>query len=265
MPVNTGVEGKTVLVTAASKGLGFATALAFAKEGANVMISSRSEAQLASALTEIETETGNRNISAFAADVSDLQQIEALFRKTSATFGTVDILINNAGGPPAGSFQSTEESGWELAFQLSLMSVVRATRLALPGMREKGWGRIVNFTSSSMKQPLENLILSNTFRTAVAGLSKSLAIELGPSGILVNAIGAGRIATDRVRQLDTLRANALGMTIEAVEHEFEGQIPVKRYGSPEEFANIALFLGSVANGYITGQSILVDGGLVKAL
>ena len=260
-----GLEGKNVLVTAASKGLGFATAMAYAKEGANVMLSSRSEEQLITALEKIQSETNNKNVSWFVADVSDFAQIKALFEKTSETFGTVDVLINNAGGPPAGDFLSTDEEGWNLAFQLSLMSVVRACKLAIPDMIDKKWGRIVNFTSSSMKQPIENLILSNTFRTAVAGLSKSLALELGQHGILVNAIGAGRISTDRVRQLDTLKANAAGLTLEEIRHHSECQIPMQRYGTPEEFANLAVFLGSEANGYITGQLTLVDGGFVKAL
>lgn len=260
-----GLSGKTVLVTAASRGLGYATALAFASEGANIMLASRNEENLSKAAAQIREKAKNDNISFSAADVKNVDDIEAVFAKTLSTYGTVDVLINNAGGPPAGDFMSIDENQWNDAYQLSLMSVIRASKLAIPLMKKRGWGRIVTFTSSSMKQPLENMILSNTFRTAIAGLSKSLALELGQFGILVNAMGAGRIATDRVRELDTLKANATGESVDAIQHAFERQIPLQRYGRPEEFANLAVFLGSQANGYITGQSILVDGGLVKAL
>ncbi len=260
-----GLSNKTVLVTAASKGLGYATALAFAKEGAQVMLASRSEQNLRVAVNNIQEQTGNEHVAFFAADMSCTDQIDGLFVHTERVFGEVDVLVNNAGGPPAGDFMSTDEAKWMQAYQLSLMSVVRASRRAIPGMSAHGWGRIVNFTSSSMKQPIENLILSNTFRTGVAGLSKSLALELGKFGILVNAIGAGRIATDRVRELDTLRATATGESIAAVQKAFEHQIPLKRYGTPDEFAQFAVFLCSKANGYITGQSVLVDGGLVRGL
>ncbi len=263
--MNYGLAGKTVLVTAASRGLGFATALAFAREGANVMLSSRIQEHLDSAVSQILAETKNKNLSGICADVRKEADIRFLFENTVAAFGSVDILINNAGGPPVGDFMSTDEKNWNDAFELNLMSVVRACKFAIPAMQANGWGRIVNFTSSSMKQPIENLILSNTFRTAIAGLSKSLALELGRFGILVNAIGAGRISTDRVRELDELRARATKQTVDDVQHAFEQQIPLQRYGLPSEFANLAVFLGSEANGYITGQSILADGGLVRAL
>jgi len=188
-----------------------------------------------------------------------------LFDETQRIFTGVDILINNAGGPPQGNFDTTTDELWLAAFQLTLMSVIRATRHALPYMRAKKWGRIVNFASSSIKQPLDNLILSNTYRAGLVGLGKSLATELAPDHILVNTLGPGRIATDRVATLDAARARSLGVDVEDVERESRRQIPLGRYGSPDEFAAMAVFLGSPVNGYVTGQAIVVDGGLVKSL
>lgn len=260
-----GLQGKTVLVTASSKGLGFATARGFAREGAKVMLASRSETALQAAVSAIQVETGNAQVSYVVADVSQGFAIADIFEAVERAFGGVDVLVNNAGGPPAGNFNSVEDAQWGQAFELSLMSVVRATKRALPHMRKNQWGRILNFTSSSIKQPIDNLILSNTFRTAVAGLSKSLAIELAPDNILVNTLGPGRIATDRVASLDAIRAQSAGTSIDEVKRTTEAQIPLGRYGTPDEFAALAVFLGSSANGYITGQSILVDGGMVKSL
>lgn len=260
-----GLQGKTVLVTASSKGLGFATARGFAREGAKVMLASRSETALQAAVSAIQVETGNAQVSYVVADVSQGFAIADIFEAVERAFGGVDVLVNNAGGPPAGNFNSVEDAQWGQAFELSLMSVVRATKRALPHMRKNQWGRILNFTSSSIKQPIDNLILSNTFRTAVAGLAKSLAIELAPDNILVNTLGPGRIATDRVASLDAIRAQSAGTSIDEVKRTTEAQIPLGRYGTPDEFAALAVFLGSSANGYITGQSILVDGGMVKSL
>jgi 3-oxoacyl-[acyl-carrier protein] reductase len=260
-----GVKGKSVLVLASSKGLGYATAKAFAAEGARVMLTSRSEEALRKAQEEIRSATGNPDVAYCVADVAQAEDIERLFAETESIFGGVDVLINNAGGPPPGNFDTIREDQWILAHELTLMSVVRATRRALPHMRRNQWGRIVNFTSSSIRQPIENLILSNTYRAGILGLSKSLAIELAPDNILVNVVGPGRIATDRVAQLDANRARQLGVSIEEVERQSKAQIPLGRYGTPDEFAALALFLGSAANGYITGQAILVDGGMVRNL
>jgi 3-oxoacyl-[acyl-carrier protein] reductase len=260
-----GLQNKTVLVTAASRGLGFATAKRFAAEGAKVMIASRNEQAIAKAADEIRSETGNKNVAFCVADVSSQNDLENLFAETERVFGGVDVLINNAGGPAEGSFDSVTMEQWDAAYQLSLLSVVRSVRLALPHMRKQQWGRIVNFASSSIKQPIENLILSNTFRAAVAGLSKSLAIELAKDNILVNTLGPGRIATARVAELDRTAAERMGVSIPEVEQMRKAQIPLGRYGHPDEFAAIAVFLGSAANGYITGQSLLVDGGMVKSL
>jgi 3-oxoacyl-[acyl-carrier protein] reductase len=254
-----------VLVTAASKGLGYATAKAFAREGARVMMASRSAESLRTAAERIQEETGNADVRWFTCDVSRAADIDALFAALEETYGTLHVLINNAGGPVPGTFDTVTEEDWYAAFELSLMSVVRCVRRALPLMRRNQWGRIVNFASSSVRQPIDNLILSNTFRTAVAGLAKSLALELAKDNILVNTLGPGRIATDRVAFLDAEAARRSGSTVEEVRRRWESQIPLGRYGTPEEFAEVALFLGSPANGYVTGQTLLVDGGMVRSL
>ncbi|MCL6637630.1 MAG: SDR family oxidoreductase [Alicyclobacillus sp.] len=260
-----GLSDKTVLVLASSRGLGFATAKAFAREGARVMLTSRSEQALARAVAEIVQETGNHDVAYTPADVSRADDIERLFASVEARFGGVDVLINNAGGPPLGTFDSVQEEQWETAHQLTLMSVVRTVRRALPYMRKNQWGRIINFTSSSIRQPLENLILSNTYRAAILGLSKSLAIELAPDNILVNTLAPGRIATERVMELDATKAQQQGVSVAEIARQSQSLIPLGRYGQPDEFAAVAVFLGSAVNSYLTGQAILVDGAMVKAL
>lgn len=259
------LSGKTVLVTAASQGLGFATARAFAAEGARVMLASRSQTALEGAVARIQSEIANAEVAFTVADVTDGNAVDHLFDRVEEVFGGVDVLINNTGGPPTGTFDTVSETDWQHAFELCLLNIVRTTNRALPHMRAQQWGRIVNFASSSIKQPLDNLILSNTFRAGIVGLSKSLALELANDNILVNVLGPGRIATARVESLDKTRAEKLQTSVEEVRRLTEENIPLGRYGSPMEFAAMAVYLGSAANGYTTGQSILVDGGLVRAL
>lgn len=259
-----GLKGKSVIVTASSKGLGKATALRFAAEGAHVMISSRSHEALRMAAAEIKEATGNE-VSYFVADITRGEDIKNLIKETVANYGTVHVLVNNTGGPPPGNFDDVNDDAWQKAFELVLLSMIRCTREILPHMRKQKFGRIVNFASSSIKQPLDNLILSNTFRTGIIGLAKSLAAELAPDNILINTIGPGRIATDRVAFLDKERARGLEISVEEVKKNTEKLIPMGRYGEPEEFARIAVFLASSANSYVTGQALLVDGGLVRAL
>jgi 3-oxoacyl-[acyl-carrier protein] reductase len=259
-----GLQGKVALVMAASKGLGRAVATELAREGAHVVISSRDEDALALAAAEMKEETGG-SVEHRAADITRAEEVQSLISHASERFGGVDVLVYNTGGPPAGTFDDFDDEGWQFAFELVLMSLVRAVRGVLPSMRERGGGRIVNIASSSVKQPIENLILSNTFRAGIAGLAKSLAIELAPDGILVNTIGPGRISTARSQSMDASRAETLGISVEEVRGQVEAQIPLGRYGTPEELARVAAFLASPANSYVTGQAILVDGGMVRAL
>jgi 3-oxoacyl-[acyl-carrier protein] reductase len=259
-----GLTGQVALVTAASKGLGRATATVLAAEGARVMISSRGEEQLAATAEQIARETG-AEVAYCPADVADAADVRRLVEETERRLGAVQVLINNAGGPPAGRFDSFDDEAWQSAFELNLLSSVRLIRGVLPAMRAGSYGRIVNVASSSIKQPLDNLILSNSFRLAVVGLAKTLASELAPDGILINTVAPGRIATDRVASLDASRAAATGSSVEEVRAQAQKAIPLGRYGAPEEFGRVAAFLASGANTYVTGQALLVDGGMVKAL
>lgn len=260
--MNLGLSDLPVLVCASSAGLGKATALEFAREGARVMLCGRREAELARAAAEIEAATGRRP--AFTvADLARPADIARLVDATVAALGGLFTVINNAGGPPAGTFDQFDDAAWLGAFELNLLGCVRTTRAALPHLRRGGGGRIVNIASSSIRSPIENLVLSNTFRTAVLGLSKTLATELAPDRILVNVLGPGRIDTERVAQLDGLRATQAGVSPDQIRHEHARAIPLGRYGTPEEFARLAVFLGSPANTYVTGQAVLVDGGMTR--
>ncbi|GAX91932.1 SDR family oxidoreductase [Effusibacillus lacus] len=256
------LDGKVAVVTAASKGLGKGIAKRFAQEGAKLVIASRSEEAIQAAAEEIRSLTGT-DVTALTVDVSKLEDIQKLIETVQTVHGTVDILVNNAGGPPAGTFLDFDDEAWQKAFDLNLMSVVRVTRGLLPLMMKKQAGRIINITSSGVKQPVPNLILSNSIRAAVNGLTKTLSQELAPYGILVNNLAPGRIDTDRVRELDRITADKAGITMEQAKENWTKQIPAGRYGTVEEFANAALFLASDESSYITGQIYVVDGGMVK--
>lgn len=257
------LTNKVVLVVASSKGLGKAVAKELAKEGANVMLTSRSAESLKKAAEEIQKEAKGK-IAYFPADITKPEDIKSLVKETREKLGKIDVLVNNAGGPPSGNFLDFNDEDWEKAFQLNLFSYIRLIREVLPDLKQEG-GKILNIASSSIKAVLPNLILSNTFRNGINGLSKSLAIELAPDKILVNTIGPGRIATDRIQELDQAKADAQNRSLEEVTEESEKSIPAGRYGEPEEFAKAAVFLVSGANTYVTGQSLLVDGGMVTAI
>ncbi|QUG40816.1 SDR family oxidoreductase [Psychrobacillus sp. INOP01] len=260
-----GLKNKRVIVTASSKGLGKATALQFAKEGAKVMISSRNEEELQVTLEEIKSNSGNQEVYYTICDMTKNSDIEQLFNEAKEKLGGIDILVNNVGGPVAGGFAQVTDEDWGVAFEKNLLSYIRTIRLALPHMKQQNFGRIVNISSSSTKEVLDGLILSNTFRSGMVGLSKSIAREYAGNNILINTVGPGRIQTDRVTELDQIAADKKEVSIEEVREGFKQLIPIGRYGEPAEFANIIAFLCSEANTYMTGQSLVVDGGMLKAL
>lgn len=260
-----GLDGKVCVVTAASKGIGYAIAAELLREGAHVVICSRDRERVAQAAAKLEEETGRPVALAIAAEVSQPEAIHRLSAEVENRFDRVHALVLNAGGPPSGPFASFSDEAWEQAFQTNLLSAVRLVRAFLPLMRRAGGARIVAIASSSVKEPIPGLVLSNVMRAGVQALMKTLAVELGPEGILVNTLCPGRIATDRLRELDEARAAREGRSREDVQRETEALIPLRRYGAPAEFARVAAFLLSEANTYVTGQTLLIDGGLVKAL
>lgn len=258
-----GLTDKPVLVMASSDGLGKAAALAFAREGARVMLFARSEERLKKAGEDIAKATG-RPAAYTVGDITRSEDIHAAVAATVDRFGGVYGLVNNSGGPPAGGFDAFDDSVWQKAFELTLLGFIRGIRAVLPLMRAAGGGRIVNFTSSSTKQAIDNLILSNTFRLGVVGLTKSLARETAKENILVNVVGPGKMDTHRLKNLESLRAEKLGISLEALQKKSAAEIPAGRYGNPAEMARLAVFLCSEANTYITGQTVLADGGFVQA-
>ncbi|PLT34389.1 SDR family oxidoreductase [Bacillus sp. V5-8f] len=257
------LQGKNAIVLASSQGLGKAIAAELLKEGVNVLIASRDEQKLAAVQNEL-SKLGGGKVLYIAADVKNPTDIKAMVEKATGEFGGIDILVNNTGGPPAGSFEQMADDDWQHSFELNLLSYIRIIRECLPYLKKQG-GKIINVASSSIKEPIPGLILSNTFRTAIIGLSKTLAEELAPYGILINTVAPGRIATDRVRHLDEINAQKKGVSVEQVEESAKKSIPLGRYGKPEEFARVVTFLASDANTYMTGSAFLVDGGMVKSI
>lgn len=260
-----GIKDKVVVVLASSKGLGKATAKEFAKEGATVLISSRNEEALQESAREIRQQSGNDNVHYRVCDMLNAEDIVSLFQFAEENFGRVDILINNTGGPKAGGFDEVTDGDWHTAFERNLLSYIRTSRAVLPYMKKQQFGRIINISSSSTKEVIDGLILSNTFRAGMVGFAKTLAREVAKDNILVNTVGPGRIATDRIEELDQIEAASDNVPIETIVAQKKATIPLGRYGKPEEFAKIVVFLASSANSFVTGQSLVVDGGLLKAL
>lgn len=259
-----GMQGKVAVVAAASQGLGKAVALGFAREGASVVICGRHADKIAATAAEIRQETEARVIGV-EADVTRPEEIRRFVDLAVAKFGRIDTLVCNAGGPVSAPFEQLSDEQWEHAIQLNLMSAVRLIRTALPHLKESGTGRIIALASSSIRQPIVDLVLSNTIRLGLHGLVKTLSDELAPYGILVNTVGPGRIDTDRVRSLDEGRAKKVSVTAEEQRRRMEQTIPLGRYGEPEEFARYVVFLGSPANSYVTGQALMVDGGMTRSV
>lgn len=262
--MNLGLMNKVAMVAGASRGLGYAVARALAEEGVQVSIASRDAAAIETARKKIEVETGARVLSV-AADVSSAQAIEQWHRKTVEQFGGIDLLFTNSGGPPPGATLSFDDGQWQKAFDLLLMSAVRMIRLAVPSMAARGGGSIVLPTSSSVKEPIPNLALSNIMRASVAALAKTLSIELAAQKIRVNHLIPGRISTDRLRELDESNSKRAGISVEEQQKKMMQTIPMSRYGDPKEFANAAVFLFSDAASYITGSTLQADGGATRSV
>jgi 3-oxoacyl-[acyl-carrier protein] reductase len=239
-------------------------ATTLAREGARVAICSRTAEKLTKTADDIQRETGAETL-AIAADVSAPTEVKTLIAKTVAHFGKLDILVCNAGGPPLGKLLDHPEDAWEKALKLNLLSTVHLCREAVPHMKTGGWGRIVNITSFAAKQPQEGLILSNTARAGVLGFAKSIANELAQFNILVNTVCPGAFETERHIALSTKRAAEQGVPLEQFMKSRAKEIPVGRFGKPEEFADLVAFLASERASYITGTAIQIDGGVVRSL
>ena len=259
-----GVKGKVALIAGASKGLGYAVARALAAEGAVVSISSRDEAGITAAARRIEQETGAR-VTAMAVDVRDMEAIARWFAHASETFGGLDALMTNSGGPPAGPAVSFDDQAWQDAADLLLFSTLRMVRLAVPLMEGRGGGSILVSTSSSVKEPIPNLGLSTVLRASVSALAKTLALELAAKKIRVNQIIPGRIDTDRVRQLDDINGKKAGISAEDAKTRALAAIPMGRYGQADEFGRVGAFLLSDAASYMTGATVQVDGGQIRSV
>jgi 3-oxoacyl-[acyl-carrier protein] reductase len=259
-----GLKGKVAFVAGASQGLGKAVAMELCREGARVAICGLDDPELPKAVEEIRKATGAEVIGV-PADVTDADQAKGFIRKGLEHFGTVDILVNNAGGPPSRTFLEVDDDMWYFGIRLNLMSTILMTREAVPVMMEKKWGRIINMTSISVKQPIDGLILSNTVRSGVVGLAKTLSNELAPYNITVNNVCPGYTMTERVRSLAVVTAEKEGTTPEEIIARWQSTIPMGRLGTPEEFAALVTFLASERAGYITGASIQIDGGWYKGV
>ena len=259
-----GLKDRVAIVAASSQGLGKAVAAGLAREGVKLALCARTESTLRAAADTIRAQTG-AEVLARTVDVTVYEQVRQLVRETVDRFGRVDICVANAGGPPSKSFAETTLEDWQTGVNLNLMSTVYFAREVLPLMQARRWGRFLAITSVTVKQPVEGLILSNSVRSAVSGLVKSLSNEYGPHNVLVNAVCPGYTATARLEALSGKMAAAEGVAPEQIKERWAAQVPLRRLGRPEELANLVVFLASERASYITGASIAVDGGLVKGV
>lgn len=256
--MDTGLHGRTALLPAATAGLGLASARLLAAEGAHVVLAGRRGDLAAEEAARLPSAVG------LAVDLTEADAVDRLVGAATERFGAVDVLVLNSGGPAPGPAEAMTADRAAEALELLLLQHVRLVRAVLPGMRERGWGRIVAIGSSGVQAPLANLALSNTGRGALAGYLKTLAAEVAADGVTVNMVLPGRIATDRVAALDRVNAERAGATAEEVKAASEASIPARRYGTPEEFASAVVYLASHAASYVTGVQLRVDGGLVRA-
>ncbi len=263
-PMDLGLKGKVALVAAASRGLGRAVAEELGAEGASLVLCARG-ARALNETSDYIGRTAATSVVPVPADLTVASDILKVVNSGLERFGRIDILVTNAGGPPAGKFETLSREAWEAATQLTLRSVLELTRQVLPGMKERRWGRILNITSIAVKQPVDNLILSNSLRAAVTGFARTLANEVATFGITVNNIMPGYTQTERVEELAQIMAEKEGITALEFVARWEREIPMGRLGEPREFAALAAFLVSERASYITGTSIPVDGGWIRAL
>jgi 3-oxoacyl-[acyl-carrier protein] reductase len=259
-----GLKDKVALVAAGSRGLGRAVAEELATEGASLVICARDAATLAETTAAIADETG-AHVLGVPADVTDPAQVQRLVASGNERFGRIDILVTNAGGPPAGRFDQLTQEQWEHATRLTLYSAVHLTREVLPGMKARRWGRILNITSIAVKQPVDGLLLSNSLRAALTGFARTLANEVATDGITVNNVLPGYTRTERLEELARMMADKQGISESQFRGRWEREIPMRRLGEPHELAALAAFLVSERASYITGTSIQVDGGWIKSL
>jgi 3-oxoacyl-[acyl-carrier protein] reductase len=255
-----GLQGCVAIVTGSSSGMGHATALALAGEGCNVTVFARRQDKLDETVAAIEALGTGAHALAVAGDSREPADLQTALDRTLERFGKLDILVNNTGGPPAGYFEDFDEDAWRNAWELTLMSTLRLTRMALPALRKSGRGRVVNITSSAVKEPNDGLLLSNVYRPGVIGWAKSLSQDEGPTGITVNSIAPGYIDTDRMKNI-----YASGDDPAGARATDEGLIPARRFGDPQEVGDAIAFLCSTKAAYISGITLLIDGGLAKGL
>jgi 3-oxoacyl-[acyl-carrier protein] reductase len=253
-----GIGNRVAMVAAASKGLGKATAAALLREGCRVSICGRDQAALDAAKADL-----GGSVLTVICDVTKPTDIEDWYRATLEAFGQVDILVTNTGGPPAASFMDLTEAQWESGVQSTLMNVVRMSRLVLPGMRQRKWGRIVHITSLVAKQPLPLLTISSALRAGLSAMTRNMATEFGPDNVLVNAVLPGHVLTDRQIHLGEVRSQKEGISMDQYFAQAAAQIPMGRMGRPEEIGEVIAFLCSDRASYITGASLQVDGGIIQ--
>jgi 3-oxoacyl-[acyl-carrier protein] reductase len=259
-----GITGRSAAVAASSRGLGFAAALELSREGALVGICSRDKKRIEKAAAEIHAETGGK-VLPFVADVSKEKEAGDFVRKIAEGFGRLDILVTNAGGPPPGGVEELELAGVKSAFNLTLLSTVAMIKASIPIMRQNGWGRIVNITSITVKQPEVRLLMSNMMRAGIVGFSKSISQELARENILINNVAPGHTRTERLSELADDLARRQNVEPSEIFAGWEAAIPMGRLGEPVELAKVIAFLASECSSYITGSTIQVDGGRVKGI
>ncbi len=258
------ISGRVAMVAAASKGIGKAIAIGLAEEGCRLSICARSPESLESAKEDLLAYIGPQDVLAVQADVSNPEDLRLWYERTIERYKTVDILVTNTGGPPAALFMELTDSQWEAGVESTLMNVVRLCRLVVPVMKEKGWGRIIHVTSMVAKQPMDDLTISSTLRTGLSALTRTLSNQFSPDGILVNAVLPGNTLTDRAYHLADIRAKAQGITSEQALEQTAARIPLRRLAESREIADAVVYLASERASYITGVSLLVDGGIVQS-